>query len=262
MWHLGSTQMQQLTGVQRTSQGNRWLGYLLAFNAGALNAGGFMVLQVYTSHMTGFVSTLADQLVLGNTALVLGAMGALLAFGAGAACAAIMVHWARHRQLHSTYALPLLLQAGLMLLFGLVGAVTMDWHTWFAVPLTVLLLSFMMGVQNATLTKMSQASVRTTHMTGVVTDLGMELGKLLYWNRSGPDAPQYVRANTARMALLSGLLGLFLLGGVVGAWSFQHWGFVCVLPLAVAVMAVSLPPLYCDVQRLRQQRAKRFPFSD
>jgi uncharacterized membrane protein YoaK (UPF0700 family) len=35
---------------------------------------------MYTSHMTGFVSLLADNLVLGNMTLVLGAVGALLAF--------------------------------------------------------------------------------------------------------------------------------------------------------------------------------------
>ena len=32
---------------------------------------------------------------------------------------------------------------------------------------------------------MSSAQIRTTHMTGVVTDLGIEMGKMLYWNRSG-----------------------------------------------------------------------------
>ena len=84
-----------LTGQHRTVASNRRLGLLLAFNAGAVNAGGFLVVRLYTSHMTGFVSLLADNLVLGNMVLVLSAVGALLAFVSGAALTAILVNWAR-----------------------------------------------------------------------------------------------------------------------------------------------------------------------
>ncbi|WP_455555475.1 YoaK family protein [Comamonas sp.] len=245
--------LRHLTGSHRTSATNRALGYLMAFNAGAINAAGFMVLHLYTSHMTGFLSMLADHLVLGNTALVLAALGALLAFTTGAAVSAILVNWARLQGLRSTYALPLLLVAVLMLLFGLVGAITMDWKTLFAVPMTVLLLSFTMGVQNATLTKMSNATIRTTHMTGVVTDLGIELGKMLFWNRLGSAAQQKVHANWQRVRLFGGLLLMFLVGGIAGALGFQHWGFVCVVPLALLLMAVSLPPLWVDGKKLRHR---------
>ena len=141
-----------LTGHHRTVASNQVLGLLLAFNAGAVNAGGFLVVHLYTSHMTGFLSSLADNLVLGQMKLVLGAVGALWAFMSGAGTTAIMVNWARQRKLRSTYSLPLLLESVLMLLFGLVGAITLSWPTPFAVPLTVLLLSFIMGLQNATVT--------------------------------------------------------------------------------------------------------------
>lgn len=245
--------LRHLTGVHRTNGANRALGYLMAFNAGAINAGGFMVLRQYTSHMTGFMSMLADSLVLGEVTLVLAAMGALLAFMVGAAVSALLVNWARHMHLNSTYALPLLLVALLVLLFGLVGAVTMNWATVFAVPVTVLLLSFTMGVQNATLTKMSHATIRTTHMTGVVTDLGIELGKMLFWNRASAVGPQRVRANWSRVRLFSGLLGMFFIGGLAGALGFQRWGFICVIPLALLLMAVSLPPLWTDMQHWRKR---------
>lgn len=240
-----------LTDRHRTGTHNRRLGLLLAFNAGAINAGGFLVVRLYTSHMTGFVSTVADNLVLGNTVLVLGALGALLAFVCGAALTAILVNWARRHRLHGSYALPLLLVALLMLVFGLVGAVTLDWHTPFAVPATVLLLSFMMGVQNATVSKMSSSEIRTTHMTGVVTDLGIELGKLLYWNRSGTPASEQVRANRQRLVLYASLLGMFLLGGVAGAAGFKYVGFVFVVPLALVLLTLALPPLWIDRTRLR-----------
>ena len=54
--------LRHLTGLHRTPATNRMLGFLLAFNAGAINAGGFLVVGMYTSHMSGFVSMLADNL--------------------------------------------------------------------------------------------------------------------------------------------------------------------------------------------------------
>ena len=250
--------LRHLTGSHRTGASNRTLGLLLAFNAGAVNAGGFLVVHFYTSHMTGFLALLADSLVLGHTTLALGAVGALWAFMSGAGTTAIMVNWARHRHLRSTYALPLLLEAVLLLLFGLVGALTLNWPTPFAVPATVLLLAFLMGLQNAVVSKMSSAQIRTTHMTGVVTDIGMELGKALYWNRNGSPPDQQVRANRARLALHGGLLGMFLAGGLAGAAGFKYLGFVCVVPLALTLLLLALPPLLSDRQRLRlawRQRA-------
>ncbi|MDD0811184.1 YoaK family protein [Curvibacter sp. RS43] len=240
--------LRHLTGLHRTPSINRTLGFLLAFNAGAINAGGFLVVGMYTSHMSGFVSMLADHLVLGNLLLVGSACGVLLSFTCGAAVTAVLFNWARVHHLRSGYALPLLLEALLMLLFGLIGG-TLNHQTPFAVPVTVLLLAFIMGLQNAVVTKMSAAQIRTTHMTGVLTDLGIELGKLLYWNGQAPPQSQ-VRANRARLRLFTTLLGLFTVGGVVGAAGFKHIGFIWVLPLATVLLALSLPPLLGDLRRL------------
>lgn len=251
-----------LTSRHRAPSTNRVLGLLLAFNAGAVNAGGFLVLHMYTSHMTGFTSQLADGLVLGSTRLVLNALGAVLAFVSGAAVCAVLVNWGRQHRLHSVYAPPLLLEAALMFPFGLMGAVTLSWATPFAVPLTVLLLSFIMGLQNAIASKTSGGSVRTTHMTGNITDLGMEIGKLLYWNRksasaSGPSLPA-VRHDRARMRRAAGLIGMFVLGGIAGAIGFKHAGFVCVVPLAALLLVLSVPPFMRDLPRsgLLPQSAK------
>ena len=236
-----------LTSRHRTTDSDRMLGTLLAFNAGAINAGGFLVVGMYTSHMTGFASMVADSLVLGNIKLVLGAIGALLAFTIGAAATALMVNWARQGGLHSEYALPLLIEAALLLLFGLIGA-TFNRQTPFAVPFTVLVLAFIMGLQNALITKMSVSTIRTTHMTGVITDLGMELGKLFYWNRTVVPHAAQVRANRAKLRLCFGLLSAFMLGGLVGASGFKYVGFIWVVPLASLLMLLSLPPLVADLK--------------
>lgn len=239
-----------LTHRHRFAASNRALGFLLAFNAGAVNAGGFLVLHMYTSHMTGFASQLADGVVLGNATLWLNALGAILAFVGGAATCAILVNWGRRHQLHSVYALPLMLEAALMLPFGLMGAITLSWATPFAVPITVLLLAFIMGLQNAVASKTSGGSIRTTHMTGNITDVGIELGKMLYWNGSTPASDQQVRHNRSRLQMAGGLVAMFVLGGVAGALGFKYVGFVCVVPLAALLLALSVPPLWRDGPRL------------
>jgi uncharacterized membrane protein YoaK (UPF0700 family) len=255
-----------LTTRHRAPSTNRALGLLLAFNAGAVNAGGFLVLHMYTSHMTGFASQLADGLVLGNMKLLLNAAGAILAFLCGAAVSAILVNWGRQHKLRSVYALPLFLEALLMFPFGLMGAITLTWRTPFAVPLTVLLLSFIMGLQNAVASKTSGGSIRTTHMTGNITDLGMELGKLLYWNGRGAALPSPVRHNRHRMRMAAGLVGMFVLGGAAGALGFKYVGFICVIPLAALLLALSMPPLLRDTQltpwRRRLGKPRPAPASD
>ena len=247
--------LRHLVGQHRTASTNRLLGGLLAFNAGAINAGGFLLVSLYTSHMTGFASMLADNLVLGNTRLVLGALGALLAFTAGAAFTAIMVNWARQHWLRSEYALPLLVEAVLLLVFGLMGA-TLNRQTPFAVPLTVLVLAFIMGLQNALVSKISSSQIRTTHMTGVITDLGIELGKLFYWNRTTSPPASRVRANRIKLRLYGTLLAMFVAGGLVGALGFKYVGFVWVVPLALVLLGLSLPPLFADWRRIARRKAK------
>ena len=242
-----------LAGQHRTPSINRLLGGLLAFNAGAINAGGFLVVGMYTSHMTGFASMLADNLILGNVGLLLGALGTLLAFTAGAATTAVQVNWARQHRLRSEYALPLLLEAGLLLVFGLLGA-TLNRQTPFAVPLTVLVLAYTMGLQNAVVSKISASQIRTTHMTGVITDLGIELGKVFYWNRNQTPADFQVRANRIKLRLYGMLLASFMAGGLVGAAGFKYLGFIWVLPLATLLLLLSLPPLHADLKRYLRSR--------
>lgn len=213
----------KLTGRDRSKAGNTQLGCILAFVAGAINAGGFLAVQQYTSHMTGIVSAMADHLALGAYEVALAGIGALFSFLVGAACSAIMVNYARRHDLHSEYALPLLVEAVLLLCFGLLGARLSGVDGLF-VSLTVMLLCFIMGLQNALITKLSGAEIRTTHITGIVTDIGIEIGKLLYWNGPSPINPLKVSANLPRLMTLTSLLGFFFLGGADRGTGVQdHW---------------------------------------
>jgi uncharacterized membrane protein YoaK (UPF0700 family) len=243
--------LRKLAHRSRDRSSNRQLGGLLAFVAGAVNAGGFVAVHRYTSHMTGIVSGIADDAVLGEFALAMAGVSSLAAFVAGAACTALLTNWARRRDLHGEFALPLMLEAALLLVFGLLGA-NLELLVDVFVPSTVLLLCFLMGLQNAVITKLSQAEIRTTHMTGVITDIGIELGRLAYWNRSPQaNARHLVRANRDKLRIHAMLLGLFFVGGLVGALAFKRVGFSATVPLAALLMLMAAPPLWLDLRALR-----------
>jgi uncharacterized membrane protein YoaK (UPF0700 family) len=241
--------LRRLTGKERSQRSNRHLALFLAFIAGAANAGGYLAVRQYTSHMSGIVSALADNLVLGQMALVAAGLSALLSFIAGAALTAVLVNWGRRRGLHSEYAFPLMLEAGLLLAFGLLGG-NLESRRWLFDPATVLLLCFTMGLQNAIITKISRAEIRTTHVTGMVTDIGIELGKFFYWNRSGRHAGEHaVRADRQKLLLLVSLVGMFFSGGVLGALGFRHFGFISTLPLAFVLVVLAGVPVLDDLRK-------------
>lgn len=231
-----------LTAPHRTPRGDRHLGFALAFVAGGANAGAFLAVGLYTSHMTGLISSIADHVALGELVLALSALGAVLSFFLGAVTSSVMIHYARRKGLRSQYALPLVLESALLMAFGFLGA-SLATVSGLFVPLTVMLLCFTMGLQNAVITKISGAQVRTTHLTGVVTDLGVEFGRLLYWNRNRNSSHLPVVADRNRLRVLALLCFFFVLGGVLGAYGFKQLGFIASVPLAAILLVVSIVPV-------------------
>ena len=236
--------LSRLTAKPRTGQANLHMGVLLALVAGALNAGGFLAVGQYTSHMTGMVSSFADQVVLRNFELATVALVSWFAFVAGAAVTAVLVNHSARKGMENIYALPLLLEAACVLVFGSFGG-TLQGQEFAEVSLAVIILCFSMGLQNALITKISGAQIRTTHVTGLTTDLGIELGKLFYWNRQAESpGKEAVVANREKMRVHGMLIGAFLAGGFSGALGFSHVGFISTVPLALVLGTVALAPAF------------------
>ena len=166
---------------------------------------------------------------------------------------AVMVNFARRRRLSSEYALPLLLEAVLLIGFGVAGTSLQRFEGLF-VPATVMLLCFVLGLQNAVVSKLSRAEIRTTHITGTLTDIGIELGKLSYWSRTAREGGK-VLANRRRLATLSVLASSFFVGGLVGAFGFKHAGYVATVPLALVLIALACVPALDDLGRLTRPGA-------
>ncbi len=241
--------LRRLSGRERTDAANRQLARYLAFVAGAANAGGFLAVRQYTSHMSGIVSAMADNLALGRISLVFAGLSAVFSFVVGSASTAMLVRWARARDFESEYALPLFVESCMLLIFGLTGRAFEGRR----VLGTVMLLCFTMGLQNAILTKVSDAVIRTTHLTGMLTDVGIKLGRMFY-------AALHREAMTttvelSKLWLLTSLITLFFIGGVTGALGFKQAGFLFTLPLSAILLFLALVPMVDDVlARFRSQR--------
>ncbi|MFT4090045.1 MAG: YoaK family protein [Asticcacaulis sp.] len=233
-----------LSGRRRTNAGDRRLGIVLAFVAGAINAGGFLAVGAYTSHMSGFVSGVADNLILGQLGLAGAAVIYILSFFSGAVTSSLLINWARYRKLQSEFALAIMLEAVLLLLFGLLAA-NMVFNIYLGTETTIALLCYIMGLQNSVITKASHAVIRTTHMTGVITDIGVEVGRYIFGKTTGV----HTRFRAGNFWLLTALLTAFLTGGIIGAFSFSRYGFVSVLPFAGVLALVGIGPVAEDFRR-------------
>lgn len=228
-----------LTSRTRNRRSNMLLGIVLAFVAGAVNAGGFLAVGYYTSHMTGVVSSIADYLALNNFTMAGISVLFLLSFIVGAATTSIVINHARSRGLSGEFAAAILLESIFLLLFGVLQS---QWADSPVVSATVLisLLCFIMGLQNAIITKISNAEIRTTHVTGLVTDIGIELGRYLYAHGA---RDRSMTLHPEKLQLHTVLFFSFLIGGICGAISFKYTHGLIIFPLALLLMIMALVPL-------------------
>ncbi|WP_243287283.1 YoaK family protein [Geothrix terrae] len=243
-------------GALRSETLNRQLAWAMAFVAGAVNAGGFLAVSHYTSHVTGVVSSMADELADGDLATALAALAMMLSFLAGAFVCTTLISFGQRRRMRSRYALTLVFEAILMMVFGLMGN-RLQQEIRFTLPSTVMLLCFIMGMHNTVTSIISGAAVRTTHLTGTVTDIGIELSRLTYVNVHHRHGRERIVANRQKLTLLLLILISFIVGGVSGALGFRHIGFKVTVPLALFLCFLAARPLLLEMRlllhRLRRQ---------
>ena len=166
------------------------------------------------SHLTGTTSQLGMALAQRDWRMIGHLWGLLIAFSLGAMLSGLIIQNSA-LQLGRRYGIALALESLLLLLAIPLFKQQQIWGALSA--------AMACGLQNALATTFSGAVVRTTHLTGMFTDLGIGLGHLL----RGLPLP-------VRRLTLSGLIiGGFLAGGVIGAWLFTRWRYDALLAPAL-----------------------------
>ena len=155
----------------------------------------------------------------------------------GAAASTLLANEGQRRALAGIHALSIMAEA--VLLAGLAAADAWAPQLWGGLGF-VLGMSALMGLQNAVVTRISNARIGTTHVTEMVTDIGTELGNLLdIALRRRRRAVTAV--NLEKLGVHGTMVGAFLLGGVGGVFAYREIGAGMLLLVAVSLAGLALP---------------------
>lgn len=222
------------------------LAISLSWVAGYVNVIAFAMCGQLVSHMTGNTSHLALSVGEGDWRRITFFGFLVGAFFTGAIASAVMTESARRRGTASKYMMPLAIEGTLLAALAItISTLRLDAShpvadftrlSYFLCGVS----AFAMGLQNATITKISGSVVRTTHLTGVITDLGLEGVQYLFWVFDRTRGNKHLRMGRVmrlsrrepsllRLALLASILGSFLFGATFGTFIFIRFPFQAML---------------------------------
>lgn len=229
------------TGTKRTYGHNVRLASLLGITAGFVNAAGFLGFAVLTTNVTGHAALFAERIALQDwrTARVVAVW--MLLFLAGAFISGLLVSRMGRNQRFS-YVIPILIEMVILIIVALLGYQydgSLVGKEIFAGSLL-----FAMGLQNSLVSMVSGSAVRTTHLTGTFTDLGIELAQITQKGR----ADNLVLKSKIKLRVA--IIFFFMCGALGGAYLFRFISFHSFL-LPAAILLFTL--LY-DVFRIRVKR--------
>lgn len=204
---------------------NRFTWSLLAFQGGFINVGGFLTVHIFVSHITGFSAHFSTQVVSGNFIESFYFLLVPLFFLAGAFLSSIFTEVRKQRKQSPVYIHILFILSFLFLVvatlgkLGFFGSFGEEFQS-FRDFILLSVLSFSCGVQNAIFTHYSKSIIRTTHLTGITTDLGIGLAKSIISKDHSENYLNKIRIN---------LILSFIIGSLFGVAIFPHLHFLSFL---------------------------------
>lgn len=229
----------------------------MAFQAGILNMGGFMACHRFVSHVTGFATFFGYEINQTDNSHAIGMLAVPLFFLFGAMLSGLMVDLRlklhKKPKYYITFGLIFLLTlvvffGGIFDQFGIFGEAPASSRDY----ILLALLCLICGIQNGTITTVSKSVVRTTHLTGITTDLG--IGIIRYFNRDKFDYnPDDSKANLMRV----GIISFFIIGSIVGGFAFTYFNYgAFIIPVVTSGLLFWLM-LYFQVYKPSQEKSSQ-----
>lgn len=194
-------------GDTRTLSHNLRIASLLSFVAGIVNVAGFLSVQRLTTNVTGHFAFLIDEVFKLNFLNALVFFLYIFFFFLGSFFSNFVIEIVSRRSERFIFVVPIVVEIIILSLLPFLGKHFIDTHP----DIVAYSLLFAMGLQNSLVTSISNAVVRTTHLTGLFTDLGIELSQLLFYKT--PEAKSKLRSSI-RLRLT--IIFFFFTGGVCG----------------------------------------------
>lgn len=211
----------------------------LGFQAGYINAFGFLACGRFVSHVTGFGTQIGLAVASSEFLFALELIGFPLSFILGAFSSSFLTSVRLELNLKPQYHLITLLLP--LILIALMGAGMYGAFGPFGEQLILprdfallFLLSFVCGMQNGCFATLTKGQVRTTHLTGISTDLGTDLARLMFGNLSFHEYRLTRATNIVRVATFLA----FAVGSIMSVIISQHLGYGALFAPCVTSMAV------------------------
>ncbi|MEZ7499445.1 YoaK family protein [Flavobacterium sp. Arc3] len=237
-------------GKNRTFIHNLRLATLLSFVAGTVNITGVLAVKTLTTNVTGHFAFFAEEVIKQNYSAAITFFVFTLFFLFGAFTSNFLAESVAIKHPDLSHVIPISLEIAILLLvgvFGVQGDLSSLSGKWIAFAML-----FAMGIQNSLVTQISNSVVRTTHLTGLFTDLGIELSQLFFYKKPN----EKKRLNTSIYLRLS-IIVFFFIGCTSGGFLYT---FLEMKTLFVAAFFLLIALMY-DYVRLQFYVIKRKRFS-
>ncbi|WP_033417885.1 YoaK family protein [Cytophaga aurantiaca] len=233
-------------GKRRTIKHNLRIAMVLSFVAGIVNVAGFLSIKQLTTNVTGhfalFINDVADLEFWKGTIYFL----YILSFLVGSFLSGFLIEKFRGEGKLNIFVIPIIIESLILLSVALLGNIVGIQYP----DLIACLLLLAMGMQNSYVTKISNAVVRTTHLTGLFTDLGIDLSQLLF-PKLYPDKATL----RSTIKLRSSIILFFFFGGLAGGFLYSKLDLK--LNTLILGAVILLTSLFYDEIRYRFIKAKR-----
>jgi uncharacterized membrane protein YoaK (UPF0700 family) len=216
----------------QTFRQNLRLAVFLSFTAGLVNICGLESLDVLTTNVTGHFAYFSAAIQQHDLLYALRFLLYIASFFAGAFVSSFIAEFLIQKGSQYPHVAPIVLEI-ILLLFVMFWGDDIS-HIKIYKELLAALLLFSMGVQNAIVTKISRAAVRTTHLTGLFTDLGIELSQMFYYHDSSER-----RRLRSGIGLRLAIIAFFFAGGICGGLLFLKFKLKTLL-LACVILGIAL----------------------
>ncbi len=202
-------------GKKRTSKHNLQIASLLSFVAGIVNVAGFLAVAKLTTNVTGHFAFFVDEIFKLNFWQGFIYFSYIFFFFLGSFSSNFLVEIISRKNKNYVYVIPTSIESLILLLVAVFGKNLMVDNP----NLIACSLLFAMGLQNSLVTRISNATVRTTHLTGLFTDLGIELSQLFFYSEKEIQDKLY-SAIKLRLTIIS----FFFIGGIIGGVFYSKMG--------------------------------------
>ncbi len=194
-------------GKTRTLSHNLKVASLLSFVAGIVNVGGFLAVQRLTTNVTGHFAFFVDEVFKLNPLQSFIYFLYIFFFFLGSFVSGLLTEMVARTNERLIYVAPVITESIILLTLGIVTPQFVKNHP----DIIAFSLLFAMGLQNSLVTTISNAVVRTTHLTGLFTDLGIEISQLFFYK-----SRKQKRQLSSSIQLRLTIICFFFLGGITG----------------------------------------------